>query len=45
MKRLTKGGNADSVVCKSDNKDFDDFEVPMSEIRSVALVIGVIRLE
>jgi phage repressor protein C with HTH and peptisase S24 domain len=45
MKRLTKGNSAESVVCKSDNKDYDDFEVPVSEIRSVALVIGVIRLE
>lgn len=45
MKRLIKGNNSEYVVCKSDNKDYDDFEVPMSEIRSVALVIGVIRLE
>jgi repressor LexA len=45
MKRLTKGNSAESVVCKSDNKDYDDFEVPLSEIRSVALVIGVIRQE
>ncbi|MFK7059534.1 S24 family peptidase [Flavobacterium oreochromis] len=45
MKRLLKSDKPDSVVCKSDNKDYGEFTVPMSDIRSIALVVGVIRLE
>ncbi|MFS1522109.1 S24 family peptidase [Flavobacterium covae] len=45
MKRLLKSAKPDSVVCKSDNKDYGEFTVPMSDIRSIALVVGVIRLE
>ena len=45
MKRLAKGSNEDHVICKSDNKDYGDFKVPMKDIRSIALVVGVVRLE
>ncbi|MGR3790702.1 S24 family peptidase [Flavobacterium sp. TN-1] len=45
MKRLLKSSEANTVVCKSDNKDYGEFTVPMSDIRSIALVVGVIRLE
>lgn len=45
MKRLLKGGNHESLICRSDNKEYGDFHVPMTDIRSIALVVGVIRLE
>lgn len=45
MKRLKKSQNPDFILCKSDNKDYDEFEIPRSDIRNMALVVGVIRLE
>lgn len=45
IKRLKKSADATKLVCKSDNKEYDDFEVPLSDINNLALVIGVIRLE
>ncbi|AUS04522.1 LexA family transcriptional regulator [Pseudotamlana carrageenivorans] len=45
MKRLKKGLKEDHVLCKSDNKEYDEFEIPRSDIRNIALVVGVIRLE
>lgn len=45
MKRLLKGEDNDRVICRSDNKEYGDFQVPMTDIRSIALVVGVIRLE
>jgi phage repressor protein C with HTH and peptisase S24 domain len=45
MKRVKKSDLDDRFICKSDNKDYDDFEVPLSDVRKIALVVGVIRLE
>lgn len=45
MKRLLKGDDSERVICRSDNKEYGDFQVPMTDIRSIALVVGVIRLE
>jgi phage repressor protein C with HTH and peptisase S24 domain len=45
MKRLLKSDNPDNIICKSDNKEYDLFEVPLSDVRKIALVVGVIRLE
>jgi len=45
MKRLKKSEAQDHVICKSDNASYDPFELPKSEIRNIALVVGVIRLE
>ncbi|WP_300979028.1 helix-turn-helix domain-containing protein [Flavobacterium sp.] len=45
MKRVKKSQNPDFILCKSDNKDYDEFEIPRSDIRNIALVVGVIRLE
>ncbi len=45
MKRLLKGDDNERVICRSDNKEYGDFQVPMTDIRSIALVVGVIRLE
>jgi phage repressor protein C with HTH and peptisase S24 domain len=45
MKRLLIGTKEDHIICRSDNVDYGDFKVPMKDIRSIALVVGVIRLE
>lgn len=45
MKRLKKSKDPDSVICKSDNASYDSFELPRKEMRNIALVVGVIRLE
>lgn len=45
IKRLKKGSSENTVTAISDNKDYDPFEIPWSDITGIALVIGVIRLE
>ncbi|MCZ2084124.1 MAG: hypothetical protein LC112_07600 [Flavobacteriales bacterium] len=45
MKRLKKSKIDGNIVCKSDNHEYDEFEVPMNDIRNIALVVGSIRLE
>lgn len=45
IKRLYETTDKNSVECRSDNKDYPAFIIPRSEIRAIALVIGVIRLE
>lgn len=45
MKRLLKAEDSERIICRSDNKEYGDFLVPMNDIRSIALVVGVIRLE
>jgi phage repressor protein C with HTH and peptisase S24 domain len=45
MKRLLKAEDIDHIICRSDNKEYSDFLVPRKDIRSIALVVGVIRLE
>ncbi|HRO76501.1 MAG TPA: S24 family peptidase [Crocinitomicaceae bacterium] len=45
MKRLLESSHTDRIICRSDNKDYGDFEVPKDDIRNIALVVGVIRLE
>jgi phage repressor protein C with HTH and peptisase S24 domain len=45
VKRLKKAASPDFITCRSDNKDYDEFDVPISDIRNMALVVGVIRLE
>ena len=38
--------SSDRVICKSDNSErYKDFSIPISEIRSISIVLGVIRLE
>ena len=38
--------NKDNVICHSDNHDnYPDFKLPKSEIRSLSIVLGVIRME
>lgn len=38
-------GNADVILCKSDNPNYPPFELPKEEIRSLSIVVGAIRLE
>lgn len=45
IKRLKKSGDDNAITCRSDNKDYDDFDIPLSDIQNIALVIGCIRLE
>lgn len=45
IKRLIKSNDPKTVICRSDNKDYGDFEVPMEDIQNIALVIGAIRVE
>ena len=45
VKRIKPGSDKQHVTIVSDNPDYDPFELPVSEIRAVALVIGLIRLE
>lgn len=45
IKRIKPGSNKEHVLIVSENEKYDPFELPISAIRAVALVIGVIRLE
>lgn len=45
IKRIKPGSDNQHVLIVSDNKEFDPFELPYSEINAVALVLGVIRME
>lgn len=45
IKRIKPGTDTSHVLIISDNTEYDPFELPLSAIRAVALVIGIIRLE
>lgn len=45
IKRIKPGSDNAHVLIVSDNKEYDAFELPYSEINAVALVLGVIRME
>lgn len=45
LKRLKPSNNDETVICKSDNDNYEPFELPKSEIRKIAMVVGVVRLE
>lgn len=45
IKRIKPGSDKKHVLIVSDNEKYDPFELPISSIYAVALVIGVIRLE
>jgi len=45
VKRIRKGTNDKSVNIISDNPAYDPFELSLNKIHSIAIVIGVIRLE
>lgn len=45
VKRIFESKDTDHIVCHSDNDKYPPFELPKSEIRSLSIVIGVVRLE
>ena len=45
IKRVKKGSRDNYILLISDNKNYDPFELNLSKIFAVALVVGVIRLE
>lgn len=45
IKRIRRGSDSDHVLIVSDNTNYEPFELHLSSIYAVALVIGVIRLE
>lgn len=45
IKRIKPGSDKKHVLIVSDNEKYDPFELPITAIHAVALVIGVIRLE
>ena len=45
IKRIKPGTDKDHVTIVSDNKDYEPFELALSHIYHVALVVGVIRVE
>lgn len=45
IKRIKPGSDNEHILIISDNKEYDPFELPCTEINAVALVMGLIRLE
>ena len=45
VKRLKKSDDENSILCCSDNPDFDPFELQKDEIRSLSLVVGSIQID
>lgn len=45
IKRVHKGSDDQHITLVSDNKSYEPFEVALSAINAIAIVIGVIRLE
>lgn len=45
IKRIKPGSDKDHVLIVSDNEAYNPFELPLSDIHAVAIVVGIIRLE
>lgn len=45
IKRIKKSEDPNYIICISENKEYDPFEVPLEDITDLALVVGVIRSE
>jgi repressor LexA len=45
IKRLHPGADASIYRCASDNDDYQDFNLPLSDINGIALIIGIVRIE
>lgn len=45
IKRVCKGSDKDYITLVSDNEKYEPFELHLSKIYAIALVIGVVRLE
>ncbi|MDT8347987.1 MAG: S24 family peptidase [Flavobacteriaceae bacterium] len=45
IKRIRKTSQKDQVLIVSDNESYESFELHLSKVNAIALVVGVIRLE
>lgn len=45
IKRVKQSQKTGHILCVSDNKDYDPFDISMEEINAIALIVGVIGLE
>ena len=45
VKRLKTSDDEECILCCSDNPDFEPFELLKGEIRQIALVVGLHRIE
>jgi len=45
IKRIKKSTHDHSIVCASDNKDFEPFDISKTKIKALAIVVGLIRFE
>lgn len=45
LKRVKRSQKPDHLLLISENEEYDPFEIPTSEIRGLALVVGLIRIE
>jgi hypothetical protein len=45
VKRIKEGKTEKFLKMISDNTSYDPFEIPVSEITGIAIVVGVVRLE
>lgn len=45
VKRVNQSSKEDCILLVSDNEKYAPFDVPLSDIQAIALVIGVIRVE
>ena len=45
IKRVLKSNNKDSIRCVSDNKNYEPFDLQRSEVQSLYIVLGVIKLD
>ena len=45
IKRIAKGSDADHITAVSENPKYEPFELHINQLRTVAIVMGVIRLE
>lgn len=45
VKRILKAEKKDHWILRSDNKEYQDIDMPLKAVYSVSMVIGVIRFE
>jgi hypothetical protein len=45
IKRIKKGSAEDMLLIVSNQKEYEPFEIPESEVNGMALIIGVLRTE
>lgn len=45
IKRIKRGSDDSRILITSDNSDYEPYELPVTEVRGAALVVGLIRSE